>query len=57
MTTHTPVRSVGPARMTGPRFVTYSCNACTFTITDTGNEAKRQWLRHELRAGDAVSES
>jgi hypothetical protein len=55
MTTHTPVRSVGPARMTGPRYVTYACNTCTFTITDTGDEAKRQWLRHELRTGVSAS--
>jgi hypothetical protein len=55
MTAHTPIRTQHPARMTGPRRVTYACNDCDFTITDTGDEAKREWLRHELRGGVSAS--
>jgi hypothetical protein len=54
MSTHTYTRKPHPAKITGPREVTYSCNDCPFTITDTGDEAKKQWLRHELRAGAVV---
>lgn len=51
MTAHTATRTPHPVRFPGlARQVTYSCNACPFTITDTGDEAKLQWLRHELRA-------
>jgi hypothetical protein len=28
--------------------VTYACSCNTFTVTDTGDEAKRAWLRHLL---------
>jgi hypothetical protein len=48
MSAHTLTRTPGKARITGPRLVTYSCNGCEFAITDTGDEAKRQWLRHLL---------
>jgi hypothetical protein len=30
--------------------VTYACSCTTFTVTDTGDEAKRAWLRHLLSA-------
>jgi hypothetical protein len=55
MTTHTFTRKV-TRRFGLDSHITYACNDCPFTITDTGDEAKKQWLRHELRAG-AVIES
>lgn len=57
MTTHTPARTIKRGFPGLSHMVTYVCQGCDFTITDTGDEAKRQWLRHELRAGDAVSSS
>lgn len=43
---HTPTRKVGPARLTGPRHITYRCTGCEFAITDTGDEVKRVWAKH-----------
>lgn len=49
MTTHahTHVRTI-QRRFGLTTRVTYSCQGCPFTVTDTGDEAKRQWLRHAL---------
>ena len=49
------VRKVGPARIEGPRLVTYTCACNEFTITDTGDEAKREWAKH-LRIGAQAME-
>lgn len=45
--THAPTRKVQRRFPLEPR-VTYTCSCNNFTITDTGGEAKLQWLRHLL---------
>lgn len=54
--THTFTRKVGPARLTGPRHITYTCTGCEFAITDTGDEVKRVWAKHlrDVAAGAGV---
>lgn len=49
--THIPSRTIHPARLTGPRHVTYVCSCAGFTITDTGDEVKREWAKHLRNAG------
>lgn len=53
MTTHTHIRTIQRRFGLSTR-VTYACQGCEFTVTDTGDEAKRQWLRHQLRADVAT---
>lgn len=48
MSTHDLKRTQGPARLAGPRQITYACLGCDFTVTDNGREAKAAWLRHLL---------